>query len=192
MEIYRITGLSTLALAAAASPALASPDRVVLDEINGLSIDTLSGLVVAGSWGERRAYLPLDRNEIMPRFIGVWSSTPEGCSVAPKTPNGVTRTQNAVIIIRSDGVVSKSGILHVRRAYVHAPATITRERIETGKAIVLKAGANRRAGEMLILFDVSDLPGKSVGMQMQLSDDGGTLRIGKGLPRTPWRRCSPA
>lgn len=192
MGIFRITGLPALALAATASPALASSDRIVLDEVNGLSIDTVSGLVVAGSWGERRAYLPLDREEIMPRFIGVWSSAQEACAVAPKTPDGVTRTQNGIVIIRSDGVVSKSGILRVRRAYVHAPANITRERVEKRKAIVLKARANRRAGEMLILFDVSDQPGKSVAMQMQLSDDGGTLRIGKGLPRTPWLRCPPA
>ena len=189
MESYRIAGLSALALVAAISPALASSNRVVMDEKNGLTIDTLSGLVVAGSWGERRAYLPLDRDQIMPRFIGTWSSAPEGCAADTETPDAISRTQNGVVVIRSDGIVSKSGILHIKRAYVHSPASITSERIAKGKAIVLKARANRQAREMLILVDVPEGQGKSMAMQMLLSDDGTTLRIGKGLPRRPWLRC---
>lgn len=179
----RTSGLLSLGLAVAVFPAFAASD--------GLNIDNKTGIVVAGAWGERRAYAPLDVAEILPGFFGVWSVGPEQCDAAINLPDTATKIQNGVIILRKNGIAAKSGYLRVTRAYIHAPPDIANKTIKKAKAVRLAARRYQRAREMLVFVEVDDRPGAPIAIQMQLSGDNQILRIGERLPRKSWIRCGP-
>lgn len=170
--------------------AIASPGRYMLGE-NGMTVDSLSGIVVAGPWGERRAYAPLDTTTILSGFLGTWAKKPEDCAPARSLPDQATKTENGVVIIRREGIASKNGFLRLTRSYIHVSPSLTPRTIETGKAIRLSAQKFRRAREMLIFVESQNAVGQNIAVQLLLSDNGQALRIGERLPLAAWQRCTP-
>lgn len=165
-------------------PSLPSPRR------DGLDIDDETGIVVSGAWEERTAHVLLDVAEILLRFLGIWSVTPENRGTVANLSNQVTHTENGVVILRKEGIVSKSGHLCVTRAYVHAPPGMTPATMEKDRTVLLHARRFEREGEMPILVEVGGKPGSPAAFQMLHPDDD-ILRIAERLPRTAWKRCAP-
>ncbi|QGN00092.1 hypothetical protein [Methylocystis parvus] len=167
-----------------ASPAYAASSSVTVDQ---------SGIVVAGAWGGRRAYAPLDVSRILPGFLGAWAVRPEICVEGPRSAPFPDQTPNGFVGIAADRISTKSGTFVVAGAYVRTPETMTPWDIESALAekrkIVLSLNKERNAAEMLV--ELRPLrQGESHFYQLILSDEKKTLLLEEaGRERVTLKLC---
>ncbi|WP_159729384.1 hypothetical protein [Methylosinus sp. Ce-a6] len=167
-----------------ASPAYAASSSVTVDE---------SGIVVAGAWGARKAYAPLDAAGILPGFLGAWAMRPEICGEAQRSTSLPDRSPNGFVWIAADRISTKSGPLVVASAYVRAPKTSTPRDVEAALAekrkIVISSERERNAAEMLV--ELRPLrQSESHFYQLSLSDEKKTLVIEEaGRERVTLKLC---
>lgn len=168
----------------ATSPAYAASSSVTVDE---------SGIVVAGAWGARKAYAPLDVSHILPGFLGAWALRPGICGEEPRPAAFPDRTPNGFIWIAADRISTKSGPLVVAGAYVRTPETMTPRDAEAALAekrkIVLSSEKERNAAEMLV--ELRPLrQGENHFYQLSLSDEKKTLVMEEaGRERVTLKLC---
>lgn len=168
----------------ATSPAHAAPSAVTFDE---------SGVVVAGAWGARKAYAPLDVSRILPGFLGAWAVRPEICGELLRSASFPDQTPNGVVWIAADRISTKSGPFLVASAYVRTPETMTPRDVETALAekrkIVVSSDRERNAAEMLVELR-SLRQGESHFYQFSLSAEKKTLVMEEaGRERVTLKRC---
>ncbi|BBU63823.1 hypothetical protein MSC49_37580 (plasmid) [Methylosinus sp. C49] len=183
-KVKRLPVLGPVVALLAMSPAHAVSSSVTVDE---------SGIVVAGAWGARKAYAPLDVSRILPGFLGAWALRPEICGEGPRSASFPDRTPNGFVGIAADRVSTKSGPLVVVAAYVRTPETMTPRDAEAALAekrkIVLSSERERNAAEMLV--ELRPLrPGESHFYQLILSDEKKTLHLEEaGRERVTLKLC---
>lgn len=168
----------------AASPGHAAPSSATLDE---------SGIVVAGAWGARKAYAPLDVSRILPGFLGAWSVHPEICGDVLRSTSFPKQVPNGFVWIAGDRIMSKSGALDVAGAYVRTPETMTPKDVEAALAekrkIVLSAAKAQNAREMLVELRAERQGGQHF-YQLDLSAKGETLVMEEaGRERVTLKHC---
>lgn len=146
-----------------------------------------SGIVVFGSWGQRRSYVQLDAIMVPEAFLGSWASISTQCTDDQTwLPRNEKRAEGHLLVTQSY-IITRSGHFPYLSTLVEAEAQISMKQLKGDKRLRVKAGRFRRSDHIVLAFADDQHIVRFLSLRLE-DPDRATVQVdGKG--KREFSRC---